>query len=425
MKDLVERATRVLDSNWLGHATRPGPHLYPHQWSWDSAFVAIGLAHIDPDRARIELSSLFRAQWRNGLLPQIVFNPEATTDYFPGADVWDTDRNPASPFEPRTSGIVQPPVHALAVLELHRRAPDAEWLRGLLPGLRAWHDYLYRERDHDRLVHIRHPWESGMDDSPAWDPALARIKLPRDSQPNYRRVDLTRVTEHERPTRADYDYYVHLVEVFKSADYDESKLRETCPFWVADPLFNAVLIASERALGELSAAAGDRDAAPPPERAQATAWAMEERLWSEAAGCFVAWDARAHEQLPARVAGGLAPLIAGVGDTDRLVEELEAPSFWPVDGWHPVPTADALSPAFERRRYWRGPVWANLNWLIWRGLREAGRDDRAGALRERTLQLIDAAGLREYFDPTTGSGLGSEAFSWTAALAIDMAVDAA
>jgi glycogen debranching enzyme len=252
-----------------------------------------------------------------------------------------------------------------------------------------------------------------MDDSPAWDAALARIPLPHDREPAYRRVDLTRVTEHERPTHADYDHYVHLVELFKRYDYNEAALREHCPFRVADPLFNAALIASERALAELT---GELDG-----RAERTAAAMEERLWSEDAGCFVAYDARAEEQLPVRVAGGIAPLIAGIGDRDRMVAELEAPSFWPGDGWHPVPTADALSPAFERRRYWRGPVWANLNWLIWRGLRATGHYERAADLRLRTLALVDRAGAREYFDPTTGNGLGSQAFSWTAALAIDMA----
>jgi glycogen debranching enzyme len=413
--DLVTRATRVLESNWLGHATRPGPHLYPHQWSWDSAFVAIGLSHVAPDRARQEISSLFRAQWRNGLLPHIVFNPAATSDYFPGPDVWDTHLSTDAPSDPQTSGIVQPPLHALAALEVHRRAPDDEWVQSLLPGLRAWHDYLYREREHDGLIHIRHPWESGMDDSPAWDPALARIALPHDREPGYRRVDLTMVAEHERPTHADYDHYVHLVELFKRARYDEAELRESCPFWIADPLFNAALVASGRALAELTGDAHHR------ERAERTAGAMAERLWSHSAGCFVAWDGRARQQLPARVAGGLTPLIAGIGDVERLVEDLEAPSFWPGDGWYPVPTADVLSPAFERRRYWRGPVWANLNWLIWRGLRATGHGDRAARLRARTIDLVDEGGAREYYDPATGDGLGSHAFSWTAALTIDMA----
>ena len=75
---LVHQAKAVLDFNWTGEYTMPGPRLYPHQWSWDSAFVAIGYSHFDQDRAMGELRHLFEAQWKNGLLPQIVFNPHFT-----------------------------------------------------------------------------------------------------------------------------------------------------------------------------------------------------------------------------------------------------------------------------------------------------------------------------------------------------------
>jgi hypothetical protein len=34
---LVPLAKAVLDVNWIGEYTKPGPRLYPHQWSWDSA----------------------------------------------------------------------------------------------------------------------------------------------------------------------------------------------------------------------------------------------------------------------------------------------------------------------------------------------------------------------------------------------------
>jgi glucosylglycerate hydrolase len=67
----------VLRRNDLGGRTMASPSLYPHQWSWDSAFVAMGLAHLDTRRAWRELSSLFRAQWANGKVPHIVFNPAA------------------------------------------------------------------------------------------------------------------------------------------------------------------------------------------------------------------------------------------------------------------------------------------------------------------------------------------------------------
>jgi len=84
---LVRQAKAVLDFNWTGEYTMPGPRLYPHQWSWDSAFTAIGYCRYDQDRATRELRHLFEAQWKNGLLPQLVFNPQYTS-YFPGPNFW-------------------------------------------------------------------------------------------------------------------------------------------------------------------------------------------------------------------------------------------------------------------------------------------------------------------------------------------------
>jgi hypothetical protein len=52
----------VLHGNDAGSWTRAAPVLYPHQWSWDSAFIAIGWAHLDVRRAMTELEQLFAAQ---------------------------------------------------------------------------------------------------------------------------------------------------------------------------------------------------------------------------------------------------------------------------------------------------------------------------------------------------------------------------
>ena len=93
---LVRQARAVLDFNWTGEYTMPGPRLYPHQWSWDSAFIAIGYSHYDQDRATRELRHLFEAQWKNGLLPQLVFNPHFT-NYFPGPNFWHAKESPDAP----------------------------------------------------------------------------------------------------------------------------------------------------------------------------------------------------------------------------------------------------------------------------------------------------------------------------------------
>ena len=82
----------------------------------------MGQASWNQERADIELRSLFAGQWRNGLLPHIVFTEQAR--YFPGPEFWESWRNPDAPRVPRTSGIVQPPIHSTAVLEVYRHGPD-------------------------------------------------------------------------------------------------------------------------------------------------------------------------------------------------------------------------------------------------------------------------------------------------------------
>jgi hypothetical protein len=86
---LAARAQEVLRQNDMGGWTRAASDLYPHQWSWDSGFIAIGLAHLDTRRAARELLTLFQHQWKTGKVPHIVFNPEASPEsYFPGAEHW-------------------------------------------------------------------------------------------------------------------------------------------------------------------------------------------------------------------------------------------------------------------------------------------------------------------------------------------------
>ena len=121
--EYVERAKRILDANWTGSSTRPAPSLYPHQWNLDSGFVAIGRSYYDTDRAIQEIETLFEAQWSNGMLPQIVFNPKSLGSYFPEPDFWQTERSPHAPLAKLTSGITMPPIHAIAVEKIYPQHP--------------------------------------------------------------------------------------------------------------------------------------------------------------------------------------------------------------------------------------------------------------------------------------------------------------
>eukprot|EP01022_Parablepharisma_sp_SALTPOND_P021860 TRINITY_DN43721_c0_g1_i1.p3 TRINITY_DN43721_c0_g1~~TRINITY_DN43721_c0_g1_i1.p3 ORF type:complete len:227 (-),score=18.20 TRINITY_DN43721_c0_g1_i1:39-719(-) len=171
----MAKAKQVLENNWMGAYTRPAQGLYPHQWNWDSAFIAIGYANYLPQRARQELKHLFAAQWPNGMVPHIVFNTNRLGSYFPEPDFWQCPQGRP------TSGITMPPLHAEACLHLHRIAADTAesrvFLAEMFPKLVQCHRYLYQERDPGRegLIYIRHPWESGRDNAPAWDGPLGSI----------------------------------------------------------------------------------------------------------------------------------------------------------------------------------------------------------------------------------------------------------
>jgi Trehalase len=424
--DLTRRAMAVLDANWMGHATRASARLYPHQWSWDSACVAIGYAGSNQARAQTELRWLFAGQWTDGLLPHIRFADDAR--YFPGPDFWQTDRSPSAPAHPQTSGIVQPPVHATAVWHVYCRAKDRgqakEFLRELMPGLVRWHEYLYRERtrDDDGLVEIWHPWESGMDNSPLWDDALARISPGREAIPDYERVDLDFVDASQRPTDAEYDRYAYLVKLYRDWRYDSKRIHRESPFAVYDVLFNSLLVQANRDLAQIARVVA-ADPEPFEAWADRTAAGIEATLWDDADGSYGDYDARAGKRVPAQTASAFAPLFAGIPTAERarhMLDGVKASSV-AVDGAGRVVTSVAPADAnYDPALYWRGPVWPMINWVVQGGLRRYGFVDEAQEIRDALLELVRREGFWEHYNATTGRGQGTEQVSWTAALVLDL-----
>src|ERR671910_497726 len=232
--NLAVQAAEVLRRNDMGGWTRAAPNLYPHQWSWDTGFIAIGLAHLDTSRAAGELTSLFRHQWTNGKVPHIVFNPDAPPDsYFPGAEHWSSagtfpDAPPAPPY---TSALRPPPTHAIGALrvwEVARERGDEgvaqDFLREIYPKLLRWHRYLMTDRDPEGsgLVTIYHP--------------------------------------SERPTDEEYARYIWLVELIKRVRCDEREIYGSHPFLAKDVLFSAILVTANDALLEIAEAVDAPDA---------------------------------------------------------------------------------------------------------------------------------------------------------------------
>jgi mannosylglycerate hydrolase MGH1-like protein/uncharacterized protein DUF547 len=424
-KEYVKAARRVLKVNWTGAYTRPSPGLYPHQWNWDSAFIAMGNAHYNQKRARQELKSLFAHQWPNGMVPQIVFNPKALGHYFPEPDFWQ------APEGRLTSGITMPPIHATACRHIHESARDGggakDFLSFMFPRLMAHHRYLYRERDPDGsgLVYIRHPWESGLDNSPAWDEPLKRIRVDGKILPGYERKDLKHgVPVDQRPSDEDYDRYVFLVDLFRRLDYREKAIRKECPFMVKDVLFNSILCRANRDL-LIIADLLKQDATEIKDWVERTSSAISNHLWCPRCQQFESLDAVSGRLIHSATAAGFLPLFASAasrGQAQTLFETLDSVAFCALHQGNcfTVPNYDMTREDFDSRNYWRGPVWINMNWMISRGLRGYGYGEKADAMNRDMMQLPMRFGFHEYFDSRTGKGYGSDGFSWTAALFLDL-----
>jgi hypothetical protein len=410
-RDRLDASAReILQANDRGGYTVPTSGLYPFQWNWDSCLVALGWQAFDEPRAWQEIETLFEAQWDDGMLPHIVFH-RPDPGYFPGPEVWRTGRTPA------TSGITQPPVAASCVRRMLERARDpaaAEAAaRRLFPKLLAFQRWFHGVRDPDGvgLVALLHPWETGMDNSPAWDEALERVEVAPDLEP-YTRRDTQHVTAAERPTGADYDRYMTLVQLYRAHDYGPS-IVELAPFRVADVATNCILLRADRDLLWLADRLG-LDDAPRDEIARwiSRAEAAFARFRNSATGLWHSYDLRVDALTPTPTHAGFLAFWAGVGD-DALADRLDS---WLAGPRWGLATVRADDPRFERRRYWRGPIWAIANFLIGEGLAESGFERLARRLRGDTAALIAEHGFFEYFDPLDGRGCGGDRFSWTAAM---------
>ena len=428
--DYTSRARKILQDNWTGAYTKPSPGLYPHQWNWDSGFIAIGKSHYDTKGAINEVENLFLAQWSNGMLPQIVFNPDFLGHYFPEPDFWQTERSPSAPRDHMTSGITMPPVHAIAAEHIYDHAADRKrvlpFLQRIYPKILALHAYLYRERDplDEGLVYIRHPWESGIDNSPAWDDPLRSMEVDRESLPAYQRRDLDHVSREMRPSDDEYDRFVALVDLFRRHNYDEASIRGECRFLIQDPLFNSILCRANRSLVKIAELLGERPGIPE-EWEKKSVEGIRRKLWCPDNRMFYPYDMVAERLIYAETSSGFLPLFAGAATDDQakvLYSRLDSVSFCSLHqgNCYTIPNYDTQQDDFDRTNYWRGPVWINVNWMLADGLARYGYTLKADSLRRDLLQLPIRFGFREYFDSYSGQGYGSDNFSWTAALFLDL-----
>jgi Mannosylglycerate hydrolase MGH1-like glycoside hydrolase domain len=381
-----ECCEKTLGQNWREGVRRtdgarfaytcPSPSHYPWQWYWDSCFSAISWRHFDRERSRRELESLLAAQREDGFIGHTIF--------------WET---PLAGFRRWTYNVTSP--DALSTASIQPPALAWAWRIAVgdpreVPAIRRHHEWLaeHRDRDGDGLIWIVQPDESGLDASPQFD-------------------SIWRRRSHGLPG------FVLLVRRNRRLGYDLRRIDAAGGPVCCEVVTNVLYNLSRLALGLPSLTD-----------------TIVERMYDEDAGLFRLIARPEPSRAPAVTWAALAPLALPdlpeqIGR--RLVERhlLDPARFWLP---YPAPSVSAEEPSFSlrdasplphNRRYWRGPTWINSAWLLWLGLVRLGYDERASELAARVAGMVTASGLREYYNPYTGAGMGAVDFAWSS-LAIEL-----
>lgn len=369
--------------------TCPAPPRYRHMWHWDSCFHAIAWRSFDPARSRAELRTVLRSGRPDGFLPHTVF--------------WDAPAGWRRAPLYATRGLIGdrhtetigPPLLAFAWELVADASPaDGGFRREGLVGLAAHLDWLahHRDPDGDGLLSIVVPDESGLDDSPKYEPVFGRLT-------------------HDRAG------YALLVERGRRARWDSHELIARHDHHVEDVWVNVAYALSLHAMARLSGEAAWAA------RAVRVEQALLDRCLDARSGLF--FDLAGRRERPVRIStwSALSPLaLPGIAEhvRRRIVEQhlLDERAYRAPVGVPSVSMSEpAFNPGWDRFRTWRGPSWVNTAWLLAPAMRELGYE----AAADRVLSSLATAalrdGFREYYHPLTGAGLGARGFGWSALLA--------
>lgn len=396
-KDVLAKNRHQGRSSWGNRSYSfvcPSNETYPFQWLWDSCFHAIALTHVDVGLAQQELLCLLQAAQPDGFIPHmILWEREKYLEQISHYNI--------AMLNDYLTAITQPPVLAQAVERVYRAGKDNSFLARVLPPTKAYYRWWiqHRDPDHDYLVAIIQPDESGLDALPGYDALLKMATLDRAGL----NAAMERLFAAYAPLRA-----------------DEVRLIEADIFVVEDVMVNCIYAQGLRSLARLCRISNEpQDAAEFDRLASHVEQAIVNKCYHEPLGIF--FDRCGAAEVPSGVmtVTSLFPLILDHLDpaiAKRLVDDhLHNPAeFWLP---YPVPSVAATEPTFDPEGktglLWRGPTWTNTNWFLVAGLQQHGYDDIAAELIDRTLEMVARGGIREYYSPYSGTGYGAPGFGWT------------
>ena len=399
------------------------------QWLWDSSAHAMNLAHTEPEIARAELRAMMAHQTTetsadHGFVPHMNYfhgdgrlvpewAKEHFQDFLASTDGCLVPREGREKFltsywsQESHSDITQPPILAMAVLEVHQADPDRSFAEEMVPKLKAFYDYLARRRaDEDGLLRIIHPWESGWDNSQRWDEAIG----------------VEGVERHLIDRRK-----IRLLSKYKALDWNLDRIVDSRDFLVKPVDFNVLYTKNLDCLAELCEVLGDRSGAKEyNERCGRVVASIRSAMWDGDKYVDILQTPGGDRLSSVKSAAMFYPMmVAGEPRSRHLIHQhLANPEeFAPPKGFM-VSTTSLDEPSCDGSQYWRGNVWGIVNFFVHCGLREylktapgdAVARTMAERIRDSMFELLDEADFYEYFHTRKVDeeprGYGVPSFGW-------------
>ena len=418
MKDFITEAKKILIGNRKDGYTLPTNNkLYPAQWNWDSGFIALGYSYFNLKFALEEIKTLLRGQWKDGMIPHILFH-DLNTNYYPNHSVW------ACGNKIHSSGITQPPVLAIIlkiILDKNKiKDKEISKIKNIIKKIKKYHEWFikYRDPNNSGLVSILHPWESGYDNSPLWDEPMNKIKVEKNLK--YKRGDNKVVNPKYRPLDIDYDRYVTIKNHLRKNKYNPKKLYNKSLFNVVDVGFNSIFLKANKDLIKLLKKFNLKY-----KDLQKYIFHSENKiikLYDKKKNNFINFDLKNKKKIRIPSITNYFVLFADLKDkkiNNKIIKSLKKHN---TKGKFFFSSVKPNHYKFEEKRYWRGPIWINCNWIIYQGLKNKDKNF-AKKIKKKTIDLVKEKGFHEYYSYKTGEGFGANNFSWTASLFLDLMLE--
>jgi len=348
------------------------------------------------------------------MVPHILFH-NTRTNYYPNYTAWNCGNKIYS------SGITQPPILATILKEILNKnnANKTQLLniKKIIFKIKKFHEWFIQFRDPKKtgLVSILHPWESGYDNSPIWDEPMNKVKIEKNIK--YIRADNKVVNPDYRPHDIDYDRYVTIKNNLRKIKYNPKKVYKSSFFNVVDVGFNSIFLRANKDLVTLLDVFGLNK-----NKIDDYIKMTEKnflKLYDKKRETFFSKDLKNNKKIYIPSITNYFVLFADLNNdkiNNKLIKNLKKHNSKEKYFFSSVKPNHK---SFEEKRYWRGPIWINCNWLIYKGLKNKDKffSDK---IKNKTIKILEKKGFFEYYSCKNGKPMGAKNFSWSAALYLDL-----